>query len=177
MCMKFCSKCKEEKELKNFTKRRIGVIPQQYASYCNACRAKTNKQRLKVFPKQQQKKSLKKLFKKKTREERTVSARIANKKWRTQNPQKWQMANRRNKHRRRALGSINIDLWNLKLKTLGFKCMCCWSEEQITIDHILPVALGGDNSIHNLQPLCLTCNKKKFTQHIDYISQITYLKN
>lgn len=43
----------------------------------------------------------------------------------------------------------------------GKKCKKCGSTEKISIDHIIPIASGGDNSIENLQVLCVSCNSKK----------------
>lgn len=41
------------------------------------------------------------------------------------------------------------------------KCAYCGSTSDLTLDHILARALGGDNSIANLQILCSPCNQKK----------------
>ena len=50
----------------------------------------------------------------------------------------------------------------------GKICLCCGSEKDITIDHIVPVFKDGENSIDNLQPLCRSCNSRKSTNEIDY---------
>jgi len=45
-----------------------------------------------------------------------------------------------------------------------YKCNICRSdlvEREFDIDHKLPIALGGKNSVENLQPLCKTCHKNK----------------
>ena len=39
---------------------------------------------------------------------------------------------------------------------------------KLTRDHILPLLMGGKNDITNIQPLCLKCNKSKFTRTIKY---------
>ena len=43
----------------------------------------------------------------------------------------------------------------------GIACVRCGGDDFIEIDHIVPLAKGGDNSIENLQPLCINCNTKK----------------
>ena len=40
-------------------------------------------------------------------------------------------------------------------------CQRCGSEERLTVDHIVPRILGGDDSMSNLQVLCSTCNSSK----------------
>ena len=41
------------------------------------------------------------------------------------------------------------------------KCDLFIDIKNIEIDHIIPIAAGGTNEIHNLQPLCLDCHKNK----------------
>lgn len=49
------------------------------------------------------------------------------------------------------------------------KCLCCGKENtKLAVDHIVPLKLGGVNSIENLQPLCKSCNSKKNINIIDY---------
>ena len=43
----------------------------------------------------------------------------------------------------------------------GKRCSHCGSADDLTWDHILPIAHGGTNPKHNLQPLCHDCNQKK----------------
>jgi hypothetical protein len=40
-------------------------------------------------------------------------------------------------------------------------CLRCGDTERLSIDHIVPLAKGGDNSSENLQTLCSTCNSIK----------------
>ena len=43
----------------------------------------------------------------------------------------------------------------------GFKCVNCGTVEMLQIDHVVPLILGGDNSMENLQFLCQGCNMRK----------------
>ncbi len=42
-----------------------------------------------------------------------------------------------------------------------WKCLNCHSKKQLTVDHIVPVSLGGGDGVDNLQTLCKTCNERK----------------
>lgn len=53
----------------------------------------------------------------------------------------------------------------------GNKCLKCGKSEaevKITPDHVIPLALGGSNSIDNIQPLCWGCNAAKQARIADY---------
>jgi 5-methylcytosine-specific restriction endonuclease McrA len=42
-----------------------------------------------------------------------------------------------------------------------FKCLYCGSENNLTIDHVMPSSRGGRNSWENLATCCKGCNGKK----------------
>jgi len=48
-------------------------------------------------------------------------------------------------------------------KRHGTKCIVkdCGSEENLTVDHIIPLARGGTWDQDNLQPMCHSCNSSK----------------
>jgi 5-methylcytosine-specific restriction protein A len=46
----------------------------------------------------------------------------------------------------------------------GERCLHCIKplvREQLTIDHIFPLCMGGDNELKNLQLLCVPCHEEK----------------
>jgi 5-methylcytosine-specific restriction endonuclease McrA len=43
----------------------------------------------------------------------------------------------------------------------GFKCAKCGALDDLTIDHVVPKSLGGENSQRNYQTLCRQCNLEK----------------
>lgn len=46
----------------------------------------------------------------------------------------------------------------------NYQCKSCGKTQldtQLQIDHIIPLARGGQNDISNLQTLCRSCNLKK----------------
>lgn len=71
-------------------------------------------------------------------------------------------------------GSYTLEEWNDLLTHYNNTCLCCGikGEEtelgKLTLDHVIPLAKGGSNSIDNIQPLCLPCNIRKNDQIIDY---------
>jgi len=82
-------------------------------------------------------------------------------------------------HKRRALQvgkitkNIKDTLFNLQ------KGMCAACKNKLTkyeIDHIIPLAKGGDHADTNLQLLCPSCNRAKAAKHpIDFMQERGYL--
>lgn len=43
----------------------------------------------------------------------------------------------------------------------GHQCVECGSADRLEVDHIMPMAAGGDDELSNLQTLCKPCNASK----------------
>ena len=46
-------------------------------------------------------------------------------------------------------------------------CQMCGTEERLSVDHIVPRTLGGDDNPSNLQTLCSSCNSSKGGRFFD----------
>jgi 5-methylcytosine-specific restriction endonuclease McrA len=59
--------------------------------------------------------------------------------------------------------------WKLLCAKYGNGCLACGKNDvKLTADHIIPLSIGGTNYIENIQPLCQSCNSKKWKRIIDY---------
>jgi len=70
--------------------------------------------------------------------------------------------NKRIKRRLRMMdnGIFQVTKRDLR-RLLSRQCVFCGTKENITLDHVIPVARGGRHSVGNLMPLCLSCNTSK----------------
>lgn len=78
---------------------------------------------------------------------------------------------KRDKRRRNAIGVYTFEEWEELRKKYNYTCPCCGKKEpkiKLTVDHIIPLIKKGLNKISNIQPLCRTCNNKKYTKIIKY---------
>lgn len=50
----------------------------------------------------------------------------------------------------------------------GCVCLVCGTEDDVTLDHVIPVSVGGLNVKENLQPLCRGHNASKKKKATDY---------
>jgi|GEM_PF-5757048 len=87
---------------------------------------------------------------------------------------------RRDNYKRRIENSISEERYNacrftsredIREKVFdlhGCKCLNCGATDNIALDHVKPIAKGGENKIDNLQPLCKSCNSSKGIKEVDY---------
>jgi 5-methylcytosine-specific restriction endonuclease McrA len=66
-------------------------------------------------------------------------------------------ANRRVKHGPR----LTVAGWAQVQKRQDYLCNLCQVEPISILDHVVPVSAGGSNRLHNIQGLCVGCNKAK----------------
>jgi 5-methylcytosine-specific restriction endonuclease McrA len=73
-------------------------------------------------------------------------------------------------------GSYTEKQWYELKAIYNNTCLCCRRQEPeiiLSADHIIPVSKGGTSYITNIQPLCLSCNRKKHAKIIDYRKEWT----
>jgi glycine/D-amino acid oxidase-like deaminating enzyme len=52
---------------------------------------------------------------------------------------------------------VKVTVWQRD----GGRCVECGSNKELEFDHIIPLAMGGSNTMRNLQLLCALCNRTK----------------
>jgi 5-methylcytosine-specific restriction endonuclease McrA len=70
--------------------------------------------------------------------------------------------------------------WKALKAAYDYRCLMCKRREpeiRLTVDHIVPISLGGANTIDSVQPLCRSCNSKKHRGILDLrpLSQVALL--
>jgi 5-methylcytosine-specific restriction endonuclease McrA len=80
---------------------------------------------------------------------------------------------RRRTKKSNAGGAYTAEEWNALLDLYGHCCLWCGrSDVKLTVDHIVPVSLGGTSNIDNIQPLCRSCNSRKRTKVMDFRGKV-----
>lgn len=113
------------------------------------------------------------------REERkrrsSVKQRKAKKRWRDAkrqtNPEVLRHYARQHHARKRAQttnGGIALEAWYEICASFGFCCIACGTKTALEMDHVVPLSMGGEHQIENVQPLCRSCNASKGAKTIDY---------
>jgi 5-methylcytosine-specific restriction endonuclease McrA len=81
-------------------------------------------------------------------------------KWRAENLDKHNENARKRRARLRNAKTRTVTAKDLQ-RLLSAPCAYCGAKENITIDHVVPLARGGDHTIGNFLPACKTCNSRK----------------
>jgi 5-methylcytosine-specific restriction endonuclease McrA len=109
-------------------------------------------------------------------------------KWERANAEKVRIRKAASTAKRRSrlegIGDFTLEEWTALLDATGRKCLLCGVPEtdavyriakngarligRLTVDHVIPLSKGGRGTIDNIGPLCLPCNMRKHTKHIDY---------
>ena len=76
------------------------------------------------------------------------------------NPEAARARNAKRRFRKRNCQTFFVSKKEIK-RLYGQPCYACGSKDNIQIDHIIPLARGGNHSIGNLMPLCRSCNCSK----------------
>jgi 5-methylcytosine-specific restriction endonuclease McrA len=103
------------------------------------------------------------------------------KKWKENNRDKVREKDRRHKHARRVLSKnkkLSKGLAERLFAAQNGKCACCGKglKRGFHLDHIIPLALGGENIDRNIQLLLPLCNMKKRDKHPNqYMREMGYL--
>lgn len=98
--------------------------------------------------------------------------------WRKANPNGKREQSHNYRARKRAGGKISMGLAQRLYKMQKGKCACCGKKlgTDYQMDHIMPLALGGDNADSNMQLLTTLCNRQKNAKHpVTFMQQRGFL--
>jgi len=181
--VKFCTKCSSEKPIEEFRKNRSTKDGLQ--SWCKSCQndyardAYANKDIVREKSREKSKKwasdNPDKVKRSAIAASRKYTAthlgaiREYNRKYRDSHP--GFTASFHNRRRARISGnggSYTAQEFLDLCSKYNNRCLCCGRQVKLEADHILAISMGGKNDISNIQPLCRTCNSRKYTKFIDY---------
>jgi 5-methylcytosine-specific restriction endonuclease McrA len=156
---KRCYKCSETKKVKHYglnKARKDGLT-----AYCLSC--------TRAYLREWKSNNKDKVKAEGRRYRATHSAAILERKkaWRKKNPARESLSVIASSHNKRARrlglpGHLTVQdvLWIYEY--YGEKCMDCGTRENLELDHVKPMSLGGANFPSNIQLTCTKCNRDRY---------------
>jgi 5-methylcytosine-specific restriction endonuclease McrA len=163
---KQCTKCGEWKNKDQFNKdknRKDGLFP-----WCKTCSRANTQKHVDAHLEEYREKA------RKWAEDNRERSRAKTRTWYNNNKEKalqYAYTYVENRRARKVAngGKVTKGEWEALKNKYGNKCIApgC-NRTDVTMDHVIPLSLGGAHSIENIQPLCGFHNSSKQTKVIDY---------
>jgi 5-methylcytosine-specific restriction endonuclease McrA len=176
-----CSRCKETKPITDFN--RMGSFTERRSKLCKVCHYLAQAPRppirdevrlernAKARKRKRENPGLFAIHREKYRETHPGADSQRSAQWRLNNPEKARATRvRRRARKAQAEGSFTGEEWASILQKFNNLCAGCGPESEgalLTVDHIIPLARGGTNWAHNIQPMCASCNSSKNDKTMD----------
>lgn len=153
-----CDDCKAAKAFyaRRSRERHPDYATNYYRANTEACKARTKdwvqRNRDKVRDEQRKRAAL-------NRERYNANLR----RWRSRNKAKVSEFGRRSRAKRKQAKVFKVTAkdWRELVNRFGSRCAYCGKKDTMTADHVVPLSRGGNHSIGNLLPACVTCNISK----------------
>jgi len=108
--------------------------------------------------------------------EAAASAVANTRRWKHNHPERAAALNSARRRRQRAArvgveGDLTVGAWAKVKRAFDHTCLWCGAKEPeivLSMDHIVPLSMGGRHSAENIQPLCVSCNSRKGVQTLDF---------
>ena len=158
--MKTCTVCKIDKNISCFgVEKRTKSGFQASCKECNNLRGKERYLKIKEYAKKQAIEYRNKNYQKRIEIER---------KSRLKNKEKYRMLrSERQSYRNYAINSRRFLILPKELKKIyNSGCFKCGSNENQSLDHIVPISRGGNHSVGNIMTLCKNCNASKGNKYL-----------
>jgi len=79
--------------------------------------------------------------------------------------------------RRRKSSVITEDEWSEILHRYNFRCFYCGKKvKRLSKDHVIPISKNGLDTIDNIVPACMRCNRKKGAKFVENFKEGAMLK-
>lgn len=150
--MKVCRECNTSKPLSEFNK---GAGTHDRHSYCRKC------QSVKYQEWQTKHRESERRRHAEWRAENRDHCNAEARRWRMENPERAREIARRKEYKRKGGGKLPLNAYSMLVDKYGERCLKCGSKDDLTIDHVTPIVLGGKSELENLQILCRSCNSSK----------------